>query len=159
MADSEILDLIFDNVKKVIFPEEWIEIDLTLSKHELFTLMLVERKGEITMSQIAAYVNVSMSTATGIVDRLVKNGFLVRNRTETDRRIVIISLTEKAKKLVAEIQGIATRYITLIGESLSDEEKKFLFGIFTKIIGVLNMKRDEIAPKEEKAAINRITIE
>jgi DNA-binding MarR family transcriptional regulator len=159
MVYSEIVDLLLDNVKKIIFPEEWIKIDLTLSKHELFTLMLVERKGEISMSRIAEYVNVSMSTATGIVDRLVKNGFLVRNRTETDRRIVMISLTKKAEKVIEEIKSIGTRYISLVGDALTAEERAFIYSIFMKIISVINNDQQITEKSDNSEKLQRVVIE
>jgi DNA-binding MarR family transcriptional regulator len=139
---TEISDIIFDNIKKVIFPEEWLKIDLSLSKHELFTLMIVDRRGEIIMSHIADYVNIPMSTATGIVDRLVKNGYLERNRSESDRRIVIIKLTAKAKELVNEIKGIGLKYFSMIHEALTEEERTFLAQLITKIIAIINKKND-----------------
>ena len=159
MPYSELFDLILDNLKKAIFPEEWLDIDLALSKHEIFTMMQLERKGEITMTQLAEYVNVSMSTATGIVDRLVKNGYLSRNRTETDRRIVMITLTDKAKNLIADIKTIGTNYLTLVGDSLTEEERAFLYRIFTKIIGILNTNQDSISTKSEQDTVSRIPIE
>ena len=160
MNYTEISDLILDNLKRIIFPEEWLKIDLTFSKQEIFTLMLVERKGEIIMSQIAEYVNVPMSTATGIVDRLVKNGYLERNRSDSDRRIVLIKLTDKAKTVVNEIKNLGSKYFSIIYESLSDEERAFLSKIITKVINSIN-KQESVDKKEEfsESQIRKIEIE
>ena len=158
MLYTEIMDLIIDNLKKVVFPEEWLHIDLTLSKHELFTLLLVDRRGAIIMSQIADYVNVSMSTATGIVDRLVKNGFLERSRTDSDRRIVMISLTEKARNLLAELKNIGSGYFNLVSDALTSEERDFLFSIFMKIIGIINENQAAVKEKQPEPGIKKIAI-
>jgi MarR family transcriptional regulator, organic hydroperoxide resistance regulator len=137
---SQIWDLIFESIKKLVFPEEWLKVDLALSKQEVFALMLLERRGEIIMSKIACYVNVSMSTATGIVDRLVKNGYLERSRSDSDRRVVMIRLTEKGKSLAGQIKNLGTRYLETVSNALTEEERAFLFKIMTKIIGVINEK-------------------
>ena len=137
MNYEEIADLAFEQVKKVVFPEEWLSIDFALSKQEVFALMLIDRRGELIMSQIAHYINVSMSTATGIVDRLVKNELIERTRSESDRRVVMIRLTDKARQIVSEIKNIGSHYIRVISEALTDEERDFLFKIVTKIIRVV----------------------
>lgn len=73
--------------------------------------MQVGKHGEIIMSQIADFVNVPISTATGIVERLVKNGFMERERSDTDRRVVVIKLTDKGKKLIEEIKKSGRAYV------------------------------------------------
>ena len=135
---SEIYDTVFDTIKKLLYPEEWINIDQTLSKSELFTLLQVERNGEIIMSQIADYINISMSTATGIVERLVRQGLIERNRNNTDRRIVTIRLTDKGKTLAESIKSKIFGVARLLLEALTDEEQKLLFGIFNKVTNVLS---------------------
>jgi MarR family transcriptional regulator, organic hydroperoxide resistance regulator len=100
-----------------------------------------------------------MSTATGIVDRLVKNGFLVRNRTETDRRIVMISLTKKAEKVIEEIKSIGTRYISLVGDALTAEERAFMYSIFMKIISVINNDQQITEKSDNSEKLQRVVIE
>jgi DNA-binding MarR family transcriptional regulator len=157
---NEIVDIILDNIKKIIFPEEWLKIDMTLSKQEVFTLMLVDREGEIIMSRVADYVNVPMSTATGIVDRLVKNGYLERNRSDSDRRVVMIRLTGKAKKIVEEIKNIGYGFFKLTMEALTDEERQFLSTIAVKIIGVINQQgRSSQEHSSNEGVVKKITIE
>ena len=146
---EQIADLVFQQVKKIIFPEEWLDLDLALSKQDLFTLLLVDRRSELIMS-----------TATGIVDRLVKNDLLKRSRSETDRRIVMIKLTDKAKGLVEEIKSMGARYISLISEALTDEEREVMFRIVTKIIAVIN-EQGQSAQGAEKSenTVKKIQIE
>lgn len=156
------MDLLLDNLKKMVFPEEWIDLDMALSKQEFFALLLMSRHGEIIMSQVAEYVNISMSTATGIIDRLVKNGYCSRRRSESDRRVVMIALTEKAEKIIADIKNIGEDYFKRVTNALSAEEQQFLFSIITKIFTVLS---DETAagtknkPSKQIKQIQKIEIE
>lgn len=147
-------DMIFENLKKLLYPQEWISLDLEFSKSELFTMLLVEKNGEIIMSKIADYINVSMSTANGIVERLVKNGYLNRDRSDSDRRIVIIQLTDKGKQIVHELKNVIFEYIRLIYEALDDEERKLILKVFTKIMDILNSNnadhQNNITPKQLK---------
>lgn len=149
---ENIMDLVFDSFKKILYPQEWINLDLEFSKSEIFTMLLVDKHGEIIMSQIADYINVSMSTANGVVERLVKSGYLTRDRSDIDRRIVLIRLTDKGKKLVEQLKSTIFQYVQLIYESLDDEERKLIFKIFNKVVDILNkkeLKTQEDPPKNQ----------
>lgn len=155
---NEIYDTVFDTFKKLLYPEEWIDIDQTLSKSELFTLLQVERNGEIIMSQIADYINISMSTATGIVERLVKQGFIERNRNDSDRRIVTIKLTAEGKALAEKIKSKIFGVAKLLLDSLTEEEQELIFRIFTKVTNILSAI-DLLEVEEKGSVVKKIEIE
>lgn len=153
-------DLFFENLRKIFYPEDWIDIDLSFSKSELFAMLLVERRQEVIMSRIAEYLNVSMSTATGIVERLVQGGYLERERSESDRRIVVVRLTDKGKTLITEVKEVIFTYIRVIAEALTEEEQELLRRIFLKIMEVIsrtNKEESKIAQEEKK--VRKIEIE
>lgn len=128
------LDLLLDNAKKLFYPEEWVSIDLSLSKTEIFCLLWMERNSDITMTKITELLDIPMSTTTGVVNRLVKKGYIERYRNENDRRIVLIRLTDTGIQLVQEVKQNAAHYFNLVTEALSEEEKVFLLQIFQKIM-------------------------
>lgn len=158
MKENPLLNFLIDNLQKVFYPEDWIKIDLSLSKTELLTLLIVDRHGEIIMSQIADYIRVPLSTATGIVDRLVKNGYLKRERSESDRRIVAIQLTESGSTILKEFKGGITNYIDKIDQSLTEEERTLLFNLFMKITKVLGQDSIE-GENTDKTPMKMINIE
>ncbi|MCX8129660.1 MAG: MarR family transcriptional regulator [Clostridia bacterium] len=157
---NNMFDLLIDSLKKVLYPEEWIDFDMSFSKTELFAMLLIHRQGEIIMSQVADYINVPMSTATGIVERLVKNGYILRERSETDRRIVTIKLTPKGEELITRFKDTVMQYINEINSSLTGEEKQLLLKVFAKFVKVLESKNAAILSGEIKEKkIKKIEIE
>ena len=157
---NHLVDLIFDNIKKIFYPEEWIDLDLSFSKTEFFSMIIIDRYGDMTMSQIAGYIQVSMSTATGIIDRLVKKGYLKRDRSESDRRIVVICLTDKGQNLMHEFKSRISDYIQRIDDVLSEEEKQLMYGIFIKIINLFGTQESEHSGLDNKQnQIKQIDIE
>jgi len=68
-----------------------------LSITEIHTIEAVGLYGAKTMSEVAAALEITMGTLTTAVDKLIKKGYLIRSRSETDRRIVNISLTQRGK--------------------------------------------------------------
>ncbi|MDP4144190.1 MAG: MarR family transcriptional regulator [Bacillota bacterium] len=156
----ELLDFFMENMKKIFYPEEWIALDLKFSKSELFTLVLIDKKREITMSELAEYINAPMSTTTGVVDRLVKNKFLKRERSEEDRRIVVIRLTDKGKELVNELKEVMLKYINIIFENLTEEEKQLLMKILLKITDILSKNnKDKLEVSSEVNKLKKIQID
>lgn len=71
-SNIDIYEFILDNIRKIVVPEELITLELSISRFELLALMLSEKHQTVTMSNLAQGMSVPMSTATGIVDRLVK---------------------------------------------------------------------------------------
>lgn len=155
---EEFFELIFDNLKRIIFPEEWFAIDTAMSKQELFTVMTVDRLKEATMGQLSENMNFPMSTATGIVDRLVRKGYMERGRSETDRRIVVISLTDKGMKFVANVKEMIFSYIRRADEVLDDGEWETIIRIVEKVSAVMQ-KPDAENRENKKSGIRKITIE
>lgn len=157
---EEFFELIFDNMKRIIFPEEWLAIDIAMSKQELLTMMTVDRMKEATMGQLSENMSFPMSTATGIVDRLVKKGYLERVRSEIDRRIVVISLTGKGKDFIGGVKEMILSYIKRADEVLEDEEWEAIISIVGKVMTVLQKPADENGQnKKEQGSIRKITIE
>jgi MarR family transcriptional regulator, organic hydroperoxide resistance regulator len=156
---GNIYDMAIDALRKVLYPEEWINLDLSLSKSEIFALLQADRNGEIIMSQIADYINIPMSTATGLIERLVKKGYIERLRSESDRRIVTIRLTDAGKKLTNDLKDTVKGYIQLIYDCLSNEERDLLFGIITKVTNIITSSKKKDETGSEGSGIKKIEIE
>lgn len=157
---ESMLDLVIDNLKKLYFPEEWISLDLKFSKFELFALLFLDREKEATMSELVEYINCPMSTATGIVDRLVRKGFVERQRSDTDRRVVVVALTEEGARFAAGIKDMVFGYLNMLMEELTEEEKQFLLGIAIKVMNSLQEKFNAEAGQPQKnEEIKKIDIE
>lgn len=77
------------SIKKGVFSD--------LSITEIHTIEAVGLYSTKTMSEIAAELEITMGTLTTAVDRLIKKEYMERNRSNTDRRIVNVSLTKRGK--------------------------------------------------------------
>lgn len=155
-------ELIFDNLRRIAFPEEWLTLDTEMSKQELFTLMVVDKLGEATMSQIADRMSFPMSTATGIVDRLVKKGSLQRGRSESDRRIVAIQLTDRGRQMVDSLKTDITSYVGIVFDALDEDEKQYLIRIVDKAFAAIEKAQQKPDASNEDTAdrtVRKIQIE
>ena len=64
---------------------------------------LYRKPDGMLMSEISRFLMVSNGNVTGIVDRLVSDGFVARAQRNGDRRTSFISLTRKGRATFAEM--------------------------------------------------------
>ncbi|NLI12931.1 MarR family winged helix-turn-helix transcriptional regulator [Pelotomaculum propionicicum] len=154
-SNDELYEYVLDNIQKVVFPEELIRLKLSLSVFELIALMMSEKYQTVTMSSLAQGMSVPMSTATGIVDRMVKKGLLERGRSEEDRRVVTISLSASGKELIDEFKGHIYSVLDRVRSLLTVEEFETALELLRKL--VLGFQQEERAT--EKTVMERRIIE
>jgi DNA-binding MarR family transcriptional regulator len=61
-----------------------------VSLSQLHVLWLLQHHGEMSMSRLAVLLDVSMSNATGLIDRMEEHGLIERVRVPDDRRVVLV---------------------------------------------------------------------
>lgn len=160
MAQQTIYNFILDNLKNIFYPEEWLALDLKLAKSELLALLLLDRSGEMTMGQFSDNLQMPMNTATGLINRLVNDGYVLRERSETDRRLVLIKTTEAGREVCRNFQDLLSEYVTLIDEALTQEERETIFSAVFKVLDILKTKAASgSSSEEEKPEIQKIEIE
>jgi DNA-binding MarR family transcriptional regulator len=71
---------------------EFLEVGVTMSQAKV--LYLVQAAPGLRMSDLSARLGVSLSTVSGVVDRLVDQGLLARRDDPADRRHVVLRITD-----------------------------------------------------------------
>ncbi len=74
-----------------------------LSMTHWHVLILLARHGEISMSRLADVLGVSLSNATGLIDRLEERGLVDRVRVPDDRRVVLVRVSDQGRVQLAEV--------------------------------------------------------
>jgi DNA-binding MarR family transcriptional regulator len=92
---------------------------LGVSMAQVHILYTLQRTGEMTMSHLADVLNVSLSNATGLIDRLEERGFIERSRVPTDRRIVLVRLTASGEALLGEVDALSDKLLRSVLGRLS----------------------------------------
>jgi DNA-binding MarR family transcriptional regulator len=80
---------------------------LGVSMAQLHILYTLQRNGEMTMSRLADVLNVSLSNATGLIDRIEERGYVERTRVPEDRRIVKIRVTPDGERMLDELDALS----------------------------------------------------
>jgi DNA-binding MarR family transcriptional regulator len=94
-----------------------------LSMPQFSILMQLHHRGGCALSQISERFDISNAAASQLVEKLVQAGYLERTEDLSDRRVKMLSLTEKGHSFVE--QGIQERHRWLdkLVSNLTTEEK------------------------------------
>jgi DNA-binding MarR family transcriptional regulator len=90
------IDRILEFLMKSTPSVDGIDGEISLTFQEMRAFKTIEGSEPITMSALARSLKVSLPTATHIVDRLVAKGVAQRTRPDSDRRLVLVALSERA---------------------------------------------------------------
>lgn len=109
-----------------------------ISCPQLLALQKISNAGPLRMKDLSQGLNIRMATATGLVDRLVKAGWVERKLDSNDRRAVVIQLLPQGKKIISDIYLQKKKIITRVFEKLSSHETTAYVKQFEKIVHLLS---------------------
>ena len=137
VAAERFVELFDEIVRNVLVPSAGgEERPVTIGPQDARAIIWLGRKGPALMSEFASGIGVPLSTATHMVDRLLLRGMIVRERSEEDRRIVKVGLSEAGGAME---KGFYQRRLhasrNLIG-NLSPAERKALLNLLAKALDV-----------------------
>jgi len=108
---------------------------------QIAILHLLKDIPKCKMSEIAKFLNVTTSAATGIVDRMVRSGLLKRSREPKDRRIINIKLTPKGEKTINTIFKERQKMMTDIFRHFDPKEREAYLNTVKKMYAILTGER------------------
>jgi DNA-binding MarR family transcriptional regulator len=109
------------------------EPEIEISREEIRAIIILDSQDRVTMSNLAESLGVPLSTATHTVDRLVSKGLVERNRSEEDRRVVEVQMSEYGRKLQAAFRDKRKVVARSWLEPLSGEEREVFLQLMGKI--------------------------
>lgn len=106
---------------------------LDLTGPQLTVVKMLEQIGDLSLSELSERIRAQNSTVTGIIDRMEREGLVVRERSKEDRRVVYIRLTSKGRRLAEAVPVEPMRIFRSALESLSPTETRDLVRILGKV--------------------------
>jgi DNA-binding MarR family transcriptional regulator len=73
-----------------------------LTQGQIRALFKLDLEGEATAGDLAKAAELSPASVSVMLDHLERDGIVARRRSDSDRRVVVVSLTESGRALLAE---------------------------------------------------------
>ena len=104
-----------------------------VTQTQFLLLVAIHAYGRCTMGALARSLHVRMPTATGVVDRLARAGYVRRSADPVDRRQVVVALTLKGRSFIQDFEAVIRRRWEEVLRSLSPRELIAFYHVVTKL--------------------------
>ena len=147
MEKSELIEKIIElrrNIDRVLRkqrPDIWMKLGMTIA--QLKSMFFIANEGSTNSSKLAAALGVTLPNVTGIIDRLVEQGFISRRENPDDRRIMILEATQEGKALLSELRESNIGYMSKALVNLSLDELSVVVHGLTLMMKALESHQEE----------------
>lgn len=120
---------ILDTEAKAVITEEFKDI----TNNDMHIMEAIGISEPRNMSQIAKQLDVTVGTLTVNMNSLEKKGYILRERSTEDKRVVLVTLTEKGRKAFFHHRDFHKNMIRSAVKGLNEEEMNALISCLTKL--------------------------
>lgn len=104
---------------------------------QLWALKTIHQMGSLSLGELSREMYLNPSTVSGVVDRLEKKGYVVRDRTDKDRRVVKVRLTPEGKVLVKKAPNPVQGKMIYGLRKLRREELSLIYESVQKLVEIM----------------------
>lgn len=124
VSDNCCVDEVGEMIQKLVrmfqlFERDQIKIH-GFTTTQCYTLLEISKFGNLSMNEISEKMNLNSSTMTRILDKLVRDEYILRCKDDNDKRIVIVSLTEKGIEAASKLNDSVKAYYKKIIENIPE---------------------------------------
>ena len=106
---------------------------LNLNQSQIQVILVLRKFGDLKMHELTRHTNLVKSTMTGIVDFLESLDLVERVRSNDDRRIVIVKLTNKGNELSTSLRKAVSDSFENKINCFNNEEREEFFETINKL--------------------------
>ena len=121
---DELVERIFDRLSGLVHAlkggqgGEWLDIDVTILQLKALFVLHASVDDRMSMKRLADRLGISVTAATGLVDRLVEQGLVQREEDSEDRRLVLVRLSRAGRAKLDRWQEIRRDRFTRIASRI-----------------------------------------
>lgn len=114
------------------------KIDLTYTQY--ITMMVMWEHKTISVKELGKYLYLDSGTLTPVLKALEQKGYVERNRSKEDERVLNVEVTKTGMKLMDKAVSIPAQIGSCV--SLSEKEAKQLYKLLYKVLGILDSNEE-----------------
>ena len=117
-----------------------------LTGPQLVILQEIARCGEVTAGEIAKAVSLSQATVTGILERMEKRGLLARQRSDRDKRRILVRITKSGRQILQEAPPLMQEAFVEKFSGLQEWEQTMILSALQRLVSIMDATTIQAAP-------------
>ncbi len=105
-----------------------------LTTKQLNCIELIHSMENPTLSELAEKLKITKASTSVMLDRLEENGFIIKVKSDNDRRSAHVHLTQKGDKAAHLHADVHKQFASLLTKELTDSERDILIVLLNKAI-------------------------
>jgi DNA-binding MarR family transcriptional regulator len=118
-------------------------VDLTFPQWN--TVKVVHDHGHVTIKGLSEALQVSAPSASAMVERLVEMGMLMREQSQTDRREVIVRVTDSGRRALDEMESTILSTLSTLMSKLTRKEVEQWCRVYQRLSEILQAETQDHA--------------
>jgi DNA-binding MarR family transcriptional regulator len=110
--------------------------ELTLTQS--IALIRIDREGKTTAGDLASAAGLNPASVTAMLDQLERSGIVKRTRSQSDRRVVLVSLTELGEQQLIAVRARWDALWNTVFADVSDKDLVVAVGVMRRIAGMID---------------------
>ncbi|QMV39972.1 MarR family winged helix-turn-helix transcriptional regulator [Cohnella cholangitidis] len=147
MDDRQRIENIFASFREVnqAFHQSMMQLTqhLGITAIQYFVLKVIVHHPGIGLNELSEKIHSVTSSTSGIVDRMVKAGWLLRERPASNRRAICLTATEEGKALWHTVSEMRISQLATSLLNIPEEDERQLIRIHKQIVNIIQRQREE----------------
>lgn len=122
-----------------------VEHETSLTGPQVWVVKMLEKSSPMKVSDLARRMYLHPATMVGLLDRLEAKGLVKRTRSENDRRVVHIDLTEQGHELVKNSPEVVQSLLVTGLETLDEQKLETISKGLEQVVTIVGAR--ELAPQ------------
>ncbi|UJF36324.1 MarR family winged helix-turn-helix transcriptional regulator [Paenibacillus hexagrammi] len=122
-----------------------LQLEQKVNRSELATLLILQFKGDLPMSELAAEMGAPLSSLTSIAKRLERKGYIARATSAQDQRVKLVTLTREGLQLAVEWENVMLELLGKLQTALTTDEIEQLTTLLLKAARVFQDEGSSMA--------------
>ena len=129
-----------------------------LTAAQFRVLQIVAEEGHSTATEISHRMRITQATVTSLVDKLVRQDMVVRERSQTDRRQTNIVVTDKGHQAVDDAPDALQQRFVRKFEAMQDWEQAMIIASLERVASMLDADEIDASPVLDTGSISNTLV-
>lgn len=122
-----------------------------VTRIQWIALYFIAKDQPITQGNLSRLMDVKDSSGGRLLDRMERDGLILRNRSQKDKRVIYVSLTDKGNSLFQELLPYGDHFNNDLIEGIEEEELKIFEKVLAKMVDNISKEKNNTIDLPEDA--------